>query len=209
RLENIAVRRGGQRGPPYLGAQPGMNIIDTHLYARRTDGWDIEHLPGLAPADVASVDDSTVRLLNAVSVDRIVEEECEIRIQVELVILDIAVGKQLPAPRTIIVIVEPSGPPKRFSSFRRIDRPESIDRANGDGPQRDFSGRIPLRLVERPGQAHLRAARRIERGLGQGIEAKVAVRAVEGTIRIVSLCGDQASDLVLGRRQHEQVSLLI
>ena len=68
---------------------------------------------------------------------------------------------------------------------------------------------IPLRLMKRAGQAQFVPASQIGRHFPQQVGPKVAIVILKRTVRVIALSGEQCTDLVLGRREHEQIPLSI
>ncbi len=64
-------------------------------------------------------------------------------------------------------------------------------------------------LVERGRKHELVAAQRIHRGLPQKVATKVSIVVQEWAVRVIAFPGEQCSNLVLRRRQHQQVALRV
>src|SRR5205807_93035 len=109
-----------------LGPKSGMDVIDSGLKPDRSDTWYTQHLSVLFISDIAAIHDASIGLLNPVAINRIVEKEREVRIQIQPVILAVRIGKELTARGRIVVIVQPSGAARCITSLGRIDAAESI-----------------------------------------------------------------------------------
>src|SRR5688572_7111343 len=130
-----------------------MDIIHPRLETDRANTGHPEELRPMCVTEISAIHHSIIVLLKAVAVDRVVEEESEIGIQVELIILGVGVREKLTSGPCIVVIVQPSRTAERLAAFRRIDGAEAIESAVRDRPQRDFSRRVPLSFMKGRGQA--------------------------------------------------------
>ena len=94
--ERIAVDRGAGRSPQGLSPQLRMNVIDSRLKPHRPNGRHAQQFDPLLEAKVATIDSPAIELGEPVAVDRIIEEECKIREQVQPIVLAVRVRKKLP-----------------------------------------------------------------------------------------------------------------
>src|SRR5262245_57336117 len=125
-----------------------MSIADAGLDPDRTDAGHSEDFSPLLKSQVTSVDAPAIRLLNSVAVHRIIEEESEVREEIEPIELCMGIGKELPSRWRIIMVVQPDRAPECVASFGGIDRSEAVERAVADRTQRNFPGRIPFCLLK-------------------------------------------------------------
>ncbi len=116
-----------------------MDIVHSGLKPDRSDTRHAQYLAGLFVSNISSVHEASVGLLNPVAIDGIIEKECEVREEIQPIILPIRVGKELTARCRIVVIIQPCGAANRITSLRRIDGAEPIERAIIDGAKRNLT----------------------------------------------------------------------
>src|SRR6476659_4065753 len=119
------------------------------------------------------------------------------------------IGKKLSPRWRIIMVVQADSAPERIPPFRGIDRSEAVESAVADRTQRDLSGCVPFRLLKGPCGAQFIAAGEVRCHLSQQIHAEIPIVVEKGTVRVVRLPSQQRTDLVLRRREHEQIALSI
>src|SRR5207244_11472854 len=68
---------------------------------------------------------------------------------------------------------------------------------------------IPLRLLERAGQAYFVPASQIGRHFAEQVGPKVPIVILERSISVIRFRREQGTDLVLRRGEHEQIPLSI
>src|SRR5262245_30786715 len=206
RLEDITVR-GGPRGiPRRLRPQPRMDIVHADLKTDGPDGGQPKQSRLLLVSKVTSIDAPAIRLLNSVSVDLIIQEKRKIREEVELIILPIGVGKELPSRWSIVMVVQAHGAPESVAALRWINGTETVERAIIHRSQRNLSGRVPLRLVKARRETELITAGEIRGHLAQEIRSEIAVVVQERPVRVVGLSSKQGPEPVLRRREHQDVA---
>ena len=91
-LSVVRARRDAFR----LCTQSRMDIVHTGLETDRADTGHSEDFCTLLESQITCVDDPAIRLLNAVSVDRIIEEKGEVREEIESIVLRMALAKNCP-----------------------------------------------------------------------------------------------------------------
>ena len=101
---NLTIGGGPCRRPLPLSAQTNMRIIHAGLHAQRDGALQVQQFPRLAIAHLATVHIPPIHLLDTISIDRIVEKKRKIRNQIQVVILQIGLGKQRPAGWRVVAI---------------------------------------------------------------------------------------------------------
>ena len=142
--------------PAFREVESVAKRVVAHLQAERALRVGLadpveKHLARLQPGDEAFV-----RLLKLIAALRVVEEVGEVGKQIQIVVVavghharDARLAAPVPLGREAVALAVPT--------VRRIDQPEAIDRARGDGAARDLVGGIPRRLVAHERRAPARA----------------------------------------------------
>src|SRR4029079_5740061 len=208
-LQDVAVCRGAEWVACHLRHHACVDIIHPCLKAHGTNGRHPNYLCPLPISDISSKYGSGIGLLDAGAVYRVILKICKIGVQVELVILRVCVGEKLTTRERIVVVVQFAGGSERLSAFGRIDGAKTIQAAVVQCPERDFTRCIPLRVVKRGGETEFVAAGKIRGHLPEQVRSKVSVVVEKWAVRVVSLTAEERADLVLWRREHENISLRI
>ena len=160
--------------------------------------------------DISAVHDPSIGLLNAIAIDRIIEEKCKIGEQVQSIILPVRIGKELAVGRRVVVIVHDAGRSERRSASRRGSiapkRPSVPASTARSGISPDA---FHLRLLEGSLEAEFISARETGGQFPQDIGAEVSIIVFERPVGIVAFRGEQGPNLVLRRREHQQIALRI
>jgi hypothetical protein len=194
-LEDIDVLRDRQPFPIGVEGERHPGSVDAVLQAGGADGARVEQgvLPLVAGVDAAIP--AAVYLLDAVAVHRIDQEEGEVREEIERVVgrvgleLNELVFRRLPLEDPVQVQA------LRVAPLAIVDGAEPVEKALGDGALRDLSGGEPVAAEVGADEAQGHVLGEARGGLGEEVEAPVALRSVERPVTVVDLGGQQRLQL--------------
>jgi hypothetical protein len=206
-LEDIDVLRDRQPFPIGVEGERHPGSVDAVLQAGGADGAHVEQgvLPLVAGVDAAIP--AAVYLLDAVAVHRIDQEEGEVREEIERVVgrvgleLNELVFRRLPLEDPVQVQA------LRVAPLAIVDGAEPVEKALGDGALRDLSGGEPVAAEVGADEAQGHVLGEARGGLGEEVEAPLALRSVERPITVVDLGGQQRLQLPPRGGQERQVPL--
>ncbi|MBH0201785.1 MAG: hypothetical protein HP496_05665 [Nitrospira sp.] len=167
-----------------------MNIVDSRLKPHRPNDRHAQQFDPLLEAKVATIDSPAIELGKTIAIDRIIEEECKIREQIQSIVLAVRVRKQLTTCGGVIVIVQVPRRSECVASFIRIDGTEPVQKTRTHCTEGNFTGAIPFGMKEGCLETHLVSSGQIRRDLAQQIGPIVLIVVEVRAVRIEPLGGE-------------------
>jgi hypothetical protein len=165
--------------------------VEPELKPRRRDQRRPEHGAAMLVRGIEPGDDAvSVHLLDLVAVVGIVQEEREVREQVELVVLEVRVdlrgARVRDEPAQVAVRVESL----RAAALAVVDRAEAVDEPEADRALGDLARAEPVAVEVRDPRGDVDVLAERGRRLAEDVESDVVLRAVEGPVGRVHLHGE-------------------